>query len=107
MPDLSPKALIEGPPDLSGIHAGETHALAVPTKSVPARIVARRITASIAGIGTPAARPSALIGIIPTGTSSAMYLWVQELGVPVAWYGPSLLVLSKRQVSDRSAPRTP
>ena len=39
----------------------------------------------IAGVDTAAALPSALIGINPTGTSSAMYLCVQADGVPVAW----------------------
>ena len=32
----------------------------------------------------PLWRALALIGINPTGTSSAMYLWSQDLGVPVA-----------------------
>jgi len=65
------------------------------------------ISASIAGVFTPAAAPSALIGISPTGTSSVMYLCSNDFGVPVAWYGPSLLEVSNRQVSGRSAPRTP
>src|SRR5437764_904475 len=58
---------------------------AVGAKSPPARMTARQMTASITGVGTPAAAPSACIGISPTGTSSAMYLWLQEAGVPVAW----------------------
>src|SRR5712691_4409623 len=56
---------------------------ASPAKSWPASVCARRMTASIAGVGTAAALPSALIGINPTGTSSAMYLCVQADGVPV------------------------
>ena len=32
------------------------------------------MTASMRGVGTPAARPNARIGSNPTGTSSAMYL---------------------------------
>src|SRR5712691_10393507 len=55
---------------------------ASPAKSRPAMVCAKRMTASIAGVGTATAAPSALIGINPTGTSSAMYLCVQEDGVP-------------------------
>ena len=57
---------------------------ASPEKSLP--VIARTsvISASIAGVGTPAAAPRALIGISPTGTSSVMYLWSNDFGVPVA-----------------------
>ena len=48
-------------------------------------VVLSPLDASIAGVGTATAAPSALIGINPTGTSSTMYLCVQEDGVPVAW----------------------
>ena len=76
-------------------------------KSLPVRPRTSAITASIIGVGTPHAAPSARIGIRPTGTSSVMYLWSKDFGVPVAWYGPSLLVVSSWQVSDSVAPRTP
>jgi hypothetical protein len=51
---------------------------------LPAIAQAIRITPSIAGVAIPAAPASADIGISPTGTSSARYLWSQDLGVPVA-----------------------
>ena len=42
------------------------------------------MSASIAGVLTPAASPNALIGIKPVGTSSVMNLLWTEFGVPVA-----------------------
>ena len=98
-----PEPMLQRMADLGEVHAGEAHA--VEGARVGGEIVAghdasacgsrRRSPASV-----PRRRqPSALIGISPTGTSSAMYLWSQDFGVPVAWYGPSLLVVSSRQVS--------
>ena len=53
-------------------------------KSLPVIARTRVISASMVGVGTPAAAPSALIGISPAGTSSVMYLWSNDFGVPVA-----------------------
>jgi len=47
---------------------------ASPAKSFPVMVRTIAISASIAGVGTPASAPSALIGIRPVGTSSVMNL---------------------------------
>src|SRR5262249_25404954 len=76
-------------------------------KSLPAMIRAIAMTASMDGVGTSTALPIALIGIRPAGTSSDTYLCSKDLGVPVAWYGPSELHVSFRQVSGNVFSRTP
>jgi hypothetical protein len=53
-------------------------------KSFPVMFRTVSISASIAGVLTPAALPKALIGIRPVGTSSVMNLWSSDFGVPVA-----------------------
>src|SRR5690349_4336867 len=96
--------------DLLRIHAGK-----------PKAIERARISREVAASHDPRYRddgidgrrrdlnrlPIALIGISPAGTSSDTYLWSKDFGVPVAWYGPSELKVSFRQVSGNVFSRTP